>query len=69
MAHCPGQSREASLGDQAAAAGKSKGREEETGRGRRQKQELQLKLLKGENTKLWSDDKGEDHQARDSRSR
>ena len=45
-----GKSREASLGDQAAAAGKSKEREEETGRGK--KQELQPKLSKGENTKL-----------------
>ena len=34
------KSREASLGDQAEAAGKSKEREEETGLGRRQKQEL-----------------------------
>ena len=47
-----GKSREASLGDQAAAAGKSKEREEETGQGRKQKQELQPKLSKGENTKL-----------------
>ena len=57
------------MGDQAAASGKSKEREEETGRGRKQKQELQPKLSKGENTKLEWLYKGENHQARDSRSR
>ena len=57
------------LGRPSSSGRQEQEREEETGRGRKQKQELQPKLSKGENTKLEWLYKGENHQARDSRSR